>query len=121
MKIAIASEGKLVSPHFGHCEGFQIYHVESGSIVDRSFLPNPGHQPGLLPQLLAEAGVSTVIAGGMGAGAIDLLETARMEVITGATGDTEATLRDFLSGRLISSGAVCHEHAHHCDCHEHNH
>ena len=28
MKIAVASDGKLVSGHFGHCEGFTIYNVD---------------------------------------------------------------------------------------------
>lgn len=32
MKIAIASDGKYVSRHFGHCEGFTIYEVEEGSL-----------------------------------------------------------------------------------------
>jgi len=28
MKIAIAADGNVVSGHFGHCEGFQIYDVD---------------------------------------------------------------------------------------------
>ena len=33
MKIAVASEGKNVSGHFGHCEGFTIYDVEEGKCI----------------------------------------------------------------------------------------
>ena len=33
MRIAIASEGKNVTEHFGHCEAFLVYDVEDGKIV----------------------------------------------------------------------------------------
>ena len=49
MKIAVANEGKLVSGHFGHCEGFTIYDVNDNKILDKKFVPNPGHKPGFLP------------------------------------------------------------------------
>lgn len=29
MKIAVASEGKMVTEHFGHCEGFAIFEIEN--------------------------------------------------------------------------------------------
>ncbi len=48
MKIAIASYGKYVSGHFGHCEGFTIYEVEEGKSLNKNFTPNPGHRPGYL-------------------------------------------------------------------------
>jgi hypothetical protein len=32
MKIAVASEGKMVTEHFGHCEGFTIFEAENKQI-----------------------------------------------------------------------------------------
>ena len=32
MKIAVASMGKEVAGHFGHCENFNIYDTENGAI-----------------------------------------------------------------------------------------
>ena len=120
MKIAVAAEGTGVSAHFGHCEGFFLYEMQAGEIVGQSYLTNPGHQPGLLPRLLAEAKAEVVIAGGMGAGAIGLLDDAGIAVVTGASGDCAKAARDYTSGKLVSAGAVCHEHAHHDDCGAHS-
>ena len=120
MKIAVAAEGTGVSAHFGHCEGFFLYDMQAGDIVGQSYLANPGHRHGLLPRLLAEAKAEVVIAGGMGAGAIELLDDAGISVVTGASGDTAAAARDFAAGKLVSAGAVCHDHSHHDDCASHN-
>jgi predicted Fe-Mo cluster-binding NifX family protein len=72
MKIAVASEGSIVSQHFGHCEGFTTYHVENGEVTNEQFIPNPGHKPGYLPVFLREQNVDVIIAGGMGEAAKDL-------------------------------------------------
>jgi predicted Fe-Mo cluster-binding NifX family protein len=34
MKIAVASEGKFVSGHFGHCEGFTVYEVDEKRVKE---------------------------------------------------------------------------------------
>jgi predicted Fe-Mo cluster-binding NifX family protein len=65
MKIAVATDGSTVSPHFGHCSEFTIVTVENGKAVDSAILPNPEHQPDFLPQYLSEHGVSCIIAGRM--------------------------------------------------------
>ncbi len=116
MRIAVAAEGNQVSQHFGHCDGFIIYDAEAGTILGKTFLPNPGHQPGLLPRLVREAGAAAVIAGGMGGGAIELFNDAGIQVITGAAGDALQTVKDYMAGKLASDGSTCHEHAHSGDC-----
>lgn len=115
-KVAIASEGANVCGHFGHCEGFTIYSTEAGKIVGETFLPNPGHKPGLLPNLLNDNGVQVVIAGGMGQGAIDIFNEKGIDVITGAGGPLEQSILKYLTGSLTSSGSVCHEHQHADEC-----
>lgn len=119
MKIAVAAQGKQVSDHFGHCEGFAIYLTEEGKIVSQEFLANPGHKPGLLPNLLNDNGVKTVIAGGMGGGAIEIFNEKDIEVITGATGAMDDIVEQYLLGNLTSTGSVCHEHEHAGDCGSH--
>jgi predicted Fe-Mo cluster-binding NifX family protein len=42
MKIAVASESKMVTEHFGHCEGFNIFDTEGGKIIKSEFVANPG-------------------------------------------------------------------------------
>lgn len=119
MKIAIAAQGKQVSEHFGHCEGFEIYSTEAGKVIKQAFLPNPGHKPGLLPNLLNDNGVKVIIAGGMGGGAIDIFNEKGIDVITGASGSLDETIEQYLLGKLVSTGSICHEHQHAGDCGNH--
>ncbi|NLN45921.1 MAG: dinitrogenase iron-molybdenum cofactor [Clostridiaceae bacterium] len=118
-KIAIASDGGAVSGHFGHCEGFFVYETEGVEILRKSFIANPGHQPGLLPRLMQEAGAHVVIAGGMGGGAIELFNAAAIDVVTGAAGSVDDVVRSWLEGKLVSDGSTCHEHKHADDCGDH--
>jgi len=117
MKIAIASEGKNVSGHFGFCEGFTIYEVIEGKILNNSFTPNPGHKPGYLPVFLKELNVNVIIAGGMGGTAQNLFNEKGIEVVVGAQGITDDVAQKYINGELKSTGSVCQEHEHegHCD------
>ena len=72
IKIAIASDGTNVAEHFGHCEAFTLFDADNGQIVKEERIPNPGHKPGFLPIFLHEQGVTVIISGGMGGGAITL-------------------------------------------------
>lgn len=119
MKIAVASEGKMVTGHFGHCEGFNIFTVQEGRIADREFVSNPGHKPGFLPNYLNDLGVNVIIAGGMGDKAAGIFKEKAIQVVTGAAGDAEDNARRFLEGTLKSDGSVCHEHSHKDGCEGH--
>ena len=116
MKIAVASEGKKVTGHFGHCEGFTLFDTKDNRITNKVFVSNPGHKPGFLPVFLHEKGVNVIISGGMGGGAVDIFNEKGIEVITGAAGDAEAAVNSYLQGKLSSTGSVCHEHRHADEC-----
>mgnify|MGYP003478854756 FL=1 len=118
MRIAVASEGKNVTEHFGHCEGFLIYDAENGKILQEEMVVNPGHKPGFLPNFLADRGVKVIISGGMGGGAIDIFNERDVEVIVGASGVARNAVESYLRGELESTGSVCHEHSHHDECGE---
>lgn len=118
MKIAVASEGKNVSGHFGHCEGFTIYDVEEGKSLNRSFTENPGHRPGYLPVFLKELNVNIIIAGGMGESAQQLFNEKGIEVVVGAQGISDDIVQKYINGELKSTGSVCKEHEHEGHCNE---
>ena len=103
MKIAVASEGKMVTEHFGHCEGFTIFETENNQIKSQEFIPNPGHRPGFLPVFLHDKGVNVIISGGMGSGAVDIFNEKGIEVITGASGDAKTAVNSYLQGKLKST------------------
>jgi len=116
MKIAVASEGKMVTEHFGHCEGFTIFEAENNQIKSKQFIPNPGHRPVFLPVFLHDKGAKVIISGGMGGGAVDIFNEKGIEVIIGASGEAEKAVNDYLQGKLKSTGSICHEHQHADEC-----
>ena len=118
MKIAVAAEGNSVTEHFGHCAGFLTFETEDNRIISSQFIPNPGHRPGFLPVFLHEKGVSVIISGGMGQGAIDIFNEKGVEVIVGASGDAQTAVSRYLQGALKSTGSVCHQHQHADECGE---
>ena len=118
LKIAVASENKMVTEHFGHCEGFMIFDTENNQIIKSETVANPGHKPGFLPNFLADRGVNVIISGGMGGGAVEIFNERNVEVIVGASGDAKTAVENYLKGELKTTGSVCHEHQHHDECGE---
>jgi len=118
MKIAIASEGKYVSGHFGHCEGFTTYEVGEDKALKKSFVENPGHRPGFLPVFLKGLDTNVIIAGGMGETAQQLFSENGIEVVVGAQGLSDDVVQSFLKGELKSTDSVCREHQYEGHCNE---
>lgn len=112
MKIAVASDNKEVTGHFGHCETFEVFEVEDKKIVNLESIPNPGHKPGFLPNFLNDKGVNMIISGGMGQGAVDIFNEHNIEVIVGASGSSKDAVESYLKGDLESSGSICEDHDH---------
>lgn len=116
MKIAVASEKEIVTGHFGHCENFNIYHVEDNKIIKSESIPNPGHKPGFLPNYLNDLGINVIISGGMGGGAVEIFNEKGIKVVVGASGDAKVATQEYLEGKLKSTGSVCNDHMHHEEC-----
>ena len=110
MRIAIpVVQGKL-SPHFGHCEAFELVDVDTDArlVLRRQTVPAPDHQPGLLPRWLADQGANMIIAGGMGSRAQSLFAQQNIEVIVGAPSEEPAGIvEQYLAGTLATGGNVC--------------
>ncbi|MFH1652553.1 MAG: NifB/NifX family molybdenum-iron cluster-binding protein [Pseudomonadota bacterium] len=110
MKIAIPlADGKL-SMHFGHCEEFALIEVDEHqkNILGREILTDPPHQPGLLPEWLAERGANVIIAGGMGSRAQGLFAEKNIKVVVGVTdSDPTAIVEHYLNDKLKTGNNVC--------------
>jgi Mrp family chromosome partitioning ATPase/predicted Fe-Mo cluster-binding NifX family protein len=106
-RIAIVMAGGEVSPHFGRAEEFMLVEVENGEIQEREIMRAPAHECGALPALFAQKGVESVIAGGIGGGAMQHLERAGIHVYAGAKGSPEDALGSLLAGTLTSSEEIC--------------
>ncbi len=107
IKVAIAADEGMVSPHFGHCRGYTVAVVDGGRISDIGYVANPGHEPGLLPRLLAGHGVQRVIAGGIGQRAQMLFAQNGIGCITGVEGRVDDVLAAFAAGTLVAGGSLC--------------
>lgn len=118
MKIAVASEDKKVTGHFGYCKNFNIFEVDNNKIINKESIANPGHKPGFLPNFLNDLGVNIIISGGMGGSAISIFNEKGIDVITGAEGDAEEVVNNYIKGELESTGSVCNEHKHPDECGE---
>ena len=112
MKIAMpVAEGQLCT-HFGHCESFQFFDVDPDTkdVKKMEIMNAPPHEPGLLPKILGEQGVSVVIAGGMGVRAQDLFNQRGIKVIVGASpsaGTPEEIVKTYMSGSLSTGANPC--------------
>ncbi|WP_458862554.1 NifB/NifX family molybdenum-iron cluster-binding protein [Acidaminobacterium chupaoyuni] len=121
MKIAVTTQENNVSGHFGHCENFRLFEIENNAVVSEENLANPGHTCGALPRFLKEQGVSVVISGGMGSGAMQHCKEQGLEIIVGAQGDIRQAVDAYLNGTLKTTHAVCSGHHHEGGCGDHHH
>lgn len=117
---AVPSENGILCPHFGHCQQFAIIDVENGAITDEKYVTPPPHEHGVLPGWLAEQGVTNIIAGGIGKGAIDLLANLNITVDAGAKLKSPKELvGDWLNHTLATGINACANKVHH-DCANHH-
>jgi predicted Fe-Mo cluster-binding NifX family protein len=107
MKIAISTDGDLVSAHFGRCPSFTIIEVDNGKLIDRQVIDNPGHHSGFLPQFFHQRGVSCIIAGGMGPRAEELFAQTGIQTIVGITGSIDEVIGKIIKGVLEGGQSLC--------------
>ncbi|MEG0709802.1 MAG: NifB/NifX family molybdenum-iron cluster-binding protein [Longicatena sp.] len=117
MKIAITYENNQVFQHFGKCPSFLLVDIEDGKIQNKTMLQANGSGHGALGGLLAQAHVDTLVCGGIGQGARDILAQANIALISGASGNVDAVLEQVISGTLVDNPAGKCDH-HHEDGHD---
>ncbi len=107
MKYAISTDGENVSAHFGRCPIFTILTIEDGEVVEREKIPNPGHQPGLIPRFLHEIGAECIVAGGMGPRATMLFDQVGISYVLGVQGPVKDVIRAIVDGTLKGGESAC--------------
>jgi len=121
MKIAVPSRDGLVDEHFGHCKEFLVFAVSAdGSLASGTAVPSVegcGCKSDIA-SVLARAGVTHMVAGNMGEGAVRVLSSNGIAVVRGASGDARAAAEAFAKGALADSGVGCSAHSepgHECE------
>ncbi len=111
MKIAVTYEGGQVFQHFGHTQHFKLYQVEDGKVAGSQLLDTQGQGHGALAGLLAQAGVDTLICGGIGGGARQALAQAGVKLYPGVTGPADQAVEALLAGTLAyNPDTQCNHH-----------
>ncbi len=122
MKIAVpVTENNEIDDHFGHCEYYTIYTILNTNAIVA--IDSMEAEPGCgcksdIANKLAENGVKILLAGGIGNGAINKLNSAGIAVVRGCSGNPTDSVNLFLQGLLTDSGESCSSHEHH---HDHGH
>ena len=128
MKIAVSLEednglASVVAMHFGRCPYYGFVDVENGEIKDAQIKKNPffdSHEPGQVPQFIAQEKADVMIAGGMGGRAIDWFNQLGVKAVTGASGILDEVIKSYLSGAEFSGKSPCKDE-NSGDCGKHSH
>lgn len=125
-KIALPiNKSNQIDEHFGHCEFYGVYTIsDENTIVNTEVLKSEqgcGCKSNIA-SVLAQHGVSVMLAGGIGNGAINVLNHHGITVVRGCSGDAETNVTEFIKGNITDSGSSCSSHGHHHgDGHSCNH
>lgn len=119
MKIAITAKGKdldaPVDPRFGRAEGFIIFDDESNEFeyIDNNQNLNAVQGAGIqASKNVIDRGVAVLVSGDVGPKAFGVLNSADIQVYSGASGKVSDALEDFKSGKLKKADEATVE-AHH--------
>jgi len=123
MKLAIPTRGNVVDDHFGHCEAYTVFTVDTNNKIEKAeLLPSPqccGCKSNIVA-VLKEKGVSVMLAGNMGGGALNVLNSYGIDVYRGCSGDVRQLTEAFLQGKIGDSGEGCKSHEHQGEEHQCN-
>jgi predicted Fe-Mo cluster-binding NifX family protein len=122
-KIAIpVVDNNQLEDHFGQCNYYEIYTIsnENNILKVETLAAEQGCGcKSNIASVLAEHGVSLMLAGGIGAGAINVLNGCNIDVVRGCSGNTNEIINLYLQGKIKDSGITCahheHEHDHQCN------
>lgn len=115
-KIAVPiTNNDQIDDHFGHCEYYGIYTIsEQNEIVEvQSIKSEQGCGcKSNIASVLSENGVGIMLAGGIGAGAINVLNKWGIQVVRGCTGNAINIVQQFIDEQISDSGESCLSHKH---------
>jgi predicted Fe-Mo cluster-binding NifX family protein len=115
MKIAIPTRDYQVDEHFGHCEYYTIVSISGDHKIEKmEILPSPqgcGCKSNIV-SVFQQIGVTIMLAGNMGQGAVDKITSAGIKVYRGCSGDVKQLVEAFLKEEIADSGETCSHHHH---------
>ncbi|MDL2233043.1 NifB/NifX family molybdenum-iron cluster-binding protein [Ruminococcaceae bacterium OttesenSCG-928-L11] len=114
MRIATTYEAGNIFQHFGRTEQFKVYDIADGKVQAAAVIGTNGKGHGALADVLKEEGVDTLICGGIGEGAQNMLAAAGIKLYGGVSGSADEAIAALLAGRLLYNPDVaCGHHGDH--------
>ena len=116
-KIAVpVTKSNQIDDHFGHCEFYNVYTIsEKNEITDVQTIKSEqgcGCKSNIA-SVLASQGVSIMLAGGIGGGAINVLGFSGIKVVRGCSGNAADVVKLYIDGKINDSGQSCLQHEQH--------
>lgn len=118
MKLAIATDGENVFPHFGMTPAFEIVEIEEGKVVSKELHDNGGISHRALVGVLSGLGANALIVGGLGGPALSFLNEAGIVVYAPVSGSVEEAIEAFLAGNLQEADPAIKSQECRCGHHE---
>lgn len=112
-KIVLPVRDGRIDDHFGHCDHYSIVTVgNAGEILGVEDMQSPqgcGCKSGVAA-VFKEKGITVMLAGNMGMGALNKLNDNGITVVRGCNGPVMDVVNNYLAGRLSDSGESCRHH-----------
>lgn len=122
MKIALPIHNGYLNDHFGHSEHYAVYTISPEKEIVKQDMVSVdqgcGCKSGIAAEL-ATMGVTLLLAGNIGAGAIHHLNNHGITVVRGCTGPALEVVDSYLKGALTDNGQTCSHHSE-TGCHGHH-
>jgi predicted Fe-Mo cluster-binding NifX family protein len=120
MKIAVPTQNGQVNDHFGHSENYSVYTISPENTIVGHEVVTSGQGCGCksgIAATLFHKGVTLMLAGNIGGGAIHHLNNYGITVVRGCYGPAEDVVKTYLMGGIQDSGEICnhHEGCHHSE------
>lgn len=113
MKIAIPiTLENNVDQHFGHCAFFSVFTINENQIISKESIASPpgcGCKSNIALQL-KDMSVDLMLAGNMGEGAVNVLNSNGISVIRGCSGNIDTLVKKYLNNEINDSGESCSIH-----------
>ncbi|WP_423363585.1 NifB/NifX family molybdenum-iron cluster-binding protein [Mycoplasma sp. P36-A1] len=118
MKIAMPYEDGKIFQHYGKSKQVIIYTIEEGKVLAEEVITLDLKPEQSIANVLKQNGVSTIVVGHLGQGAIDSIEKEGLDIIRGIDLDTATVAQMYADGSLKSNNQDVCDHDHD---HSHNH
>lgn len=118
LKLAIPVSDNMIADHFGHCEYYTLLEIENGKVTatEQMLAPEGCGCKSNIANLLAEKGITLMLAGNIGDGAFNKITSQNIAVIRGCSGKIDEVVDLFLQNKLCDSKNNCDHSGHEHSC-----